>query len=97
MVSRTRRRQSENWKRKKCDDALAIVQFLTSGAQGGDMTFDEIWESLVRKKPDLDRPHAKAEFTSGALKRLLRQVYEQGQKSSDATNLFGDLFGKRKP
>jgi len=66
------------------------------------MTFDQIWEQLVQKQPKLAEDASKVEFTAGHLRRLLRQVYEQGQasvpresaSSHDAFNIFTDLLGK---
>jgi hypothetical protein len=43
------------------------------------MEFEEIWNQLVRKSNALTNPAAKVEFTADNLKRLLRQVYEQGE------------------
>lgn len=43
------------------------------------MTFDQIWDQLRRKSTKLDKPDASVEFTSENLKRLLCQVYEQGE------------------
>ena len=45
------------------------------------MTFDDIWNQLCRKSPALSRRDSRLEFTSNNLKLLLKQVYEQGQKS----------------
>ena len=61
------------------------------------MTFDAIWQQLERKQPRLRRD-CRIEFTSGNLRALLRQVYEQGQKSTSAssdktTTAFRDIFG----
>lgn len=63
------------------------------------MTFKEIWAQLLRKNADLANADAKVEFTSANLEMLLRQVYEQGQKSvpkatwADAKNPFSSMFG----
>ena len=64
------------------------------------MTFDEIWQQLTRKKPELDQDLSVVEFTAGNFRRLLRQVYEQGEASVprettilDAGNPFPDIFG----
>lgn len=65
------------------------------------MTFDQIWKSLCSKNDRLLDDDAKVEFAAINLKRLLRQVYEQGQHSVEndlaemrrrrKDNLFGDL------
>ena len=61
------------------------------------MKFDHIWSVLTKKRPGLDDPDAKVEFTSGNLKKLLRQVYDHGEKSADAGGSFLDvLFGRGK-
>lgn len=67
------------------------------------MTFDQVWGQLTRKQPKLKRSESVVEFTAGNLRRLLRQVYEQGAKSvetkSEVVNppgdprSVGDLFG----
>jgi hypothetical protein len=68
------------------------------------MTFQDIWNQLCRKQPSLEKPETTVEFKSDNLKALLRQVYEQGQKSiptnSDGTrkdpmDIFGGMFGGR--
>lgn len=67
------------------------------------MTFPELWAQLKRKKPALEKDDASVEFTAGNLRKLLRQVYEQGQAYSpeqpkpDPTNLdmFSEIFGGR--
>lgn len=64
------------------------------------MTFREIWQQLVRKDSRLLDGDAKVEFTSSNLKKLLEQVYEQGQKSVPKSGgMFDDLssmFGGKK-
>lgn len=65
------------------------------------MTFDQIWEQLVRKQPKLDQDDSMVEFTADNLRWLLRQVYEQGEASvprspaagSDSGNSFAEFFG----
>ncbi len=60
------------------------------------MTFDQIWGQLVRQKPKLERDDSIAEFTVANLRRLLRQVYEQGQASVPREPLedtFAKFFG----
>lgn len=68
------------------------------------MTFQDIWDQLCRKQPSLAQPETTVEFKSGTLKALLRQVYEQGQKSvptnidgprKDTMDIFGGIFGGR--
>lgn len=46
------------------------------------MTFDAIWNQLRSKQTKLDNADATIEFKPQNLKQLLRQVYEQGQRSS---------------
>lgn len=65
------------------------------------MTFDQIWEQLKRKQPKLEKDDSVVEFTAGNLRRLLRQVYEQGEGSVqrgptsgfDPMSAFSDIFG----
>lgn len=62
------------------------------------MTFGEIWASLVNKCPDLANDAAVVEFRSDNLRRLLRQVYDQGAKSvvrdgGAVGSFFDSLFG----
>lgn len=45
------------------------------------MTFDQIWQSLCRKKPNLTDSTATVEMSTGNLRALLRQVYKQGHKA----------------
>ena len=61
------------------------------------MTFQEIWASLCKKRPLLSDPNATVEVSSDGFKKLLRQVYEQGQKSvtvkpAKSGGMFDDLF-----
>ena len=44
------------------------------------MTFAEIWEQLLKKKPGMEDVNCPCTITGIALKRLLRQVYDQGWK-----------------
>ena len=60
--------------------------------------FEDIWEQLRRKRPTLDDPGSVVEISSGSMKKLLRQVYDQGRKSAPKngdTSIFGDFFGER--
>lgn len=65
------------------------------------MTFDQVWDQLTRKRPSLERSESVVEFTAGNLRRLLRQAYEQGEKSvaceppasGDLMGAFSDIFG----
>ena len=67
------------------------------------MTFDEIWEQLKRKDDKLADESATVSMSAGNLRKLLRQTYEQGQKSvpqkhhgdSGMFGEFADLFGRR--
>lgn len=57
------------------------------------MTFIEIWNQSVRKKPALADGSARVEFTSDNLYLLLEQVYEQGKKAATKTApSFKDIF-----
>jgi hypothetical protein len=60
------------------------------------MTFNDIWQKLCTKKPTLCNANSTAEFTSENLKKLLRQVYEQGEaegkKSKPERSLFDKIF-----
>jgi len=42
------------------------------------MSFAEIWAQLTRKDASLEDADAKVSMSAGNLKRLLRQVYDQG-------------------
>lgn len=58
------------------------------------MTFDQLWDQLCNKSPALKRADSTLEFKPDNLKRLLRQVYEQGQKSSERkADIFESMFG----
>ena len=62
------------------------------------MTFDDIWNQLVRKQPKLKSSEAVVEVKAAKLKSLLRQVYAQGQKSvparkSGLLDKYSDIFG----
>lgn len=64
------------------------------------MTFDQIWNQLLKKSSDLADPQAKVEFSSENLKALLRQVYEQAEKTGaekskqdSSPNMFDRMFG----
>jgi hypothetical protein len=46
------------------------------------MTFDQIWENLCCKSPKLREDGKTVEFESQNLKRLLKQVYDQGYKQN---------------
>ena len=66
------------------------------------MTFPEIWAHLKRKRPSLEDDAALVEFIAGDLRKLLRQVYEQGQDSGatrdgqdPSRDMFADIFGGR--
>lgn len=57
------------------------------------MKFSEIWSQLCRKDARLNTDGTKVEFESQNLKRLLEQVYEQGQKSAPKPQSSGVDFG----
>lgn len=44
------------------------------------MKFSDLWDSLIKKKPDLSDDNATVTIKSSALKKLLYQSYEQGAK-----------------
>lgn len=52
------------------------------------MTYDAIWQQLLRKKPALANDNATVCFTSASLQKLLRQVYEQGRKTGSSPLSF---------
>jgi|CXWL01.1.fsa_nt_gi hypothetical protein len=57
------------------------------------MTFDKIWQQLVAKNSKLLEDNTTVEFRAAALKKLLKQVYEQGQKLvKDADSFLNSLF-----
>ena len=66
------------------------------------MTFDQIWKQLRQKNPELGLDNAVVEFKAVNLRRLLKQVYEQGEASvprqatadRDVMGAFNDIFGK---
>jgi len=72
------------------------------------MKFADIWNQLRKKDDKLDDPEADVVFKSKNLKRLLEQVYAQGQKSvpkpkdpppskgsgSFMDDIFGPGFGR---
>ena len=68
------------------------------------MKFSEIWSQLCRKDARLNTDGTKVEFESQNLKRLLEQVYEQGQKSApkpqspgvDFGGIFDGMFGGKR-
>ncbi len=64
------------------------------------MTFSQIWDQLKRKQPKLENSEATMEITAGNLRKLLRQVYDQGRNSvarlsqqRSVERRFADLFG----
>ena len=68
------------------------------------MTFTEIWNQLCQKKEGLNKPDATSTFTSEGLRRLLRQVYDQGHEAGknsangEGVDFLSDLLGgRRKP
>jgi hypothetical protein len=54
------------------------------------VTFNQLWDQLVRKKPDLSDDGAKVTITSLSLKAMLRQAYEQGQLSKPASSAVSE-------
>lgn len=61
------------------------------------MTFDEVWEQLASKRPDLRRDSAELVFTAANLQKLLRQVYERGERAGTGGDAFSRLFGGNGP
>lgn len=66
------------------------------------MNFETIWLQLCHKNNLLLRDETVVEFKSRNLKILLRQVFEQGQKSvpipekkNDLTDMINSLFGAK--
>jgi len=47
------------------------------------MAFADIWKNLVKKKPKIEDPDATIEFKAGKLKKLLAQVFTQGEKCGE--------------
>jgi hypothetical protein len=61
------------------------------------MGFDDIWKQLLAKKPALADDEAVCEFKAASLRRLLRQVYDQGyergkEQMGTINGLFDNLF-----
>lgn len=59
------------------------------------MTFNDIWNQLVRKQPKLTDSDTVVEFKTANFKRLLEQVYEQGKKAGEGGQPhkpYSDLF-----
>lgn len=63
--------------------------------KGVPMSFDKEWEKFVAKYPVMGKS-AKVEFTTYALKALLRKFHEAGERKEKASGLFDDLFGTRR-
>ena len=69
------------------------------------MRFNQMWEKLVAKKPNLTEPHAEVTIKAEQFKSLLWKFYENGydestqdsadsrRDSSESANFFDDLFG----
>ncbi len=81
----------------KCElyiDRLPSLQDIT-------MTFDQIWDQLTHKDPRLNQDEAEVVFQAKNLRRLLRQVHEQGVKQgykAASPTSFGEelnrMFGR---
>lgn len=59
------------------------------------MTFPDLWNTLCRKRPALADPEVTVEFTTGALRRLLEQVYVKGveaERESKTSNILDSLL-----
>ena len=62
------------------------------------MTFDDIWNALVAKSGKLTNDEVEVTFKAGNLKKLLRQVYDQGRKQeAGVQKTMRDLMGKASP
>jgi len=61
------------------------------------MNFADIWARLLSKKPTLTDPKATVTMNSEQLRKLLRQVHDQGviagQKSVDTEASMDRIFG----
>lgn len=47
------------------------------------MNFEQVWDQLKRKRPALEKPEAVVELTADNFRRLLAQVYEQGERAGN--------------
>lgn len=56
------------------------------------MTFQGIWDQLVAKDARLKEDDAAVEFRAANLKRLLRQVYDQGVKQGKKPGPFDKVL-----
>jgi len=46
------------------------------------MTFEDAWNALANKNKKINNPDAEITFKAGNLKKLLKQIYDQGFKAS---------------
>lgn len=56
------------------------------------MTFSEIWSAIVHKYPVARDPDKVLAFKSKDFKKMLKRVYEKGQKNPKITDPFDDLL-----
>ncbi len=57
--------------------------------------FEELWDSLLVKRPMLGDDDAKVMIEAAQLRRLLRQFFEQGQKDEQRrAKTIRDIFRK---
>lgn len=71
------------------------------------MTFDEYWQSLVAKNPQLCDDENKMRITIAAFRKSIRQAYDMGhdagrasarapdepRRKLDPNSIFGSVFG----
>ncbi len=57
------------------------------------LSLEQIWQQLCKKDSRLDQPETVVDFKAENLKKLLAQVYEQGQRSAIPDNSFGWFDG----
>jgi hypothetical protein len=53
------------------------------------LTLEQIWQQLCKKDTRLNQPETVVDFKSENLKKLLAQVYEQGQRSAKSNGDSG--------
>jgi hypothetical protein len=57
--------------------------------------FEDYWNGLVAKRPELANPETKTEFLSKNLRKLCEQFYNAGSKNeSSKKSVFDSIFGK---
>jgi hypothetical protein len=62
------------------------------------MTFENLWQALVRRNARLQNPDSTVTMTAANFRKALAQAYEHGQQEGRAerpvNDLFGSLFGR---